>query len=71
VHPGEWNTYSITAVGPRILLAINGTTTVDLVDPEGAREGVLALQLHAGGATEIRFRELLLELDPKLPDEER
>ena len=70
VRPGDWNTYTITAVGPRVLLAINGAEAADLVDPDGAREGILALQLHAGGPMEIRFRDLRLELDPELPAEE-
>ena len=56
--------------GPRVLLAINGAEAADLVDPDGAREGILALQLHAGGPMEIRFRDLRLELDPELPAEE-
>jgi putative heme-binding domain-containing protein len=71
LRPGDWNTYSITAVGTRIRLELNGTRTVDLDDSQAAhaaREGILALQLHAGGPTEIRFRDLRLELDPKLED---
>ncbi len=71
VRPGEWNTYTITAVGPRVLLAINGAEAADLEDAAGAREGILALQLHAGGPMEIRFKDLRLELDPVLPAQER
>ena len=35
-----------------------------------APDGVLALQIHSGGATEVRFKNLRLELDPKLAEEE-
>jgi putative heme-binding domain-containing protein len=63
--PGEWNTYEILAVGDRVQLAINGVRTVDLVDPEGRKRGIVAPQVHSGGATEVRFRRFRLELDPQ------
>lgn len=63
VKLGEWNAYEIVAVGDRILTAINGRKCVDLTDAPGAKRGILALQLHSGGATEVRFRNLSLEVD--------
>jgi len=36
---------------------------VDLDDPEGARRGLIALQLHSGGQLEVRFRALELKLE--------
>ena len=63
--PGEWNSYEILAVGGRVQLAINGVQTVDFTDPAGAREGLIALQLHSGGPTEVRFKNFLIELNPK------
>jgi putative heme-binding domain-containing protein len=65
IKPGEWNSYEIVAVGSKIMTAINGHKCVDLDDPEGARTGVFALQLHSGGPTEVRFKDLKLELHPK------
>ena len=62
VKSGEWNTYEIVAVGSRIRTFINGQPCVDLEDPPGARRGIIALQLHSGGATEVRFRNLQLTL---------
>lgn len=62
VKPGEWNQYEIIAVGGKLLTRINGQTCVDLDDPEGAQRGIFALQLHSGGPTEVRFRNLKLEL---------
>ena len=44
--------------------AINGHPCVDLVDPDGARAGIIALQMHSGPPFEVRFRGLELELDP-------
>ncbi len=65
VKKDAWNRYEIVAVGSRVLTSINGVVCADLDDPKLARKGVLALQLHAGDATEVRFRNLRLELDPK------
>jgi hypothetical protein len=38
---------------------------VDLDDPDGARRGIFALQVHSGGPTEVRFKDLKLEVNPK------
>lgn len=58
VKKGEWNRYEIVAVGSRIRTWINGQPCVDLEDPTGARAGIVALQLHSGGPTEVRYRNL-------------
>lgn len=62
VKPGVWNRYEIEAIGGRIRTWINGNLCVDLDDPSGAREGIIALQLHSGGPMEVRFRALQLEI---------
>ncbi len=55
-----WNDYRITAIGPRITLAVNGFTTVDYTESDaGARKaGVIAVQMHEGPAMEVRYRRL-------------
>ncbi|MGE3172527.1 MAG: PVC-type heme-binding CxxCH protein [Planctomycetota bacterium] len=65
VRPGEWNHYEILATGDRVQLAINGVRTVDLTDTAGAKQGIVALQVHSGGPTEVRFRGFAIELDPE------
>jgi putative membrane-bound dehydrogenase-like protein len=62
VKTGDWNEYKIIARGSRIQTWLNGQPCVDLDDPEGARRGVFALQIHAGGPMEVRFRNLKLEV---------
>ncbi len=62
VKLGEWNRYEILAVGSRVQTWINGQLCVDLDDPAGARQGVIALQLHSGGATEVRYKNLQVSL---------
>lgn len=62
VKPGDWNRYQIIAKGHHIRTYINGQQCVDLEDPEGATRGIIALQLHSGGKTEVRFRNFKLEV---------
>ena len=62
VKEGEWNTYRIVAEGDHVRTWINGNLCVDVTDPDGARRGIFALQLHSGPAQEVRFRNLQLKL---------
>ena len=62
VKKGDWNKYEIEAVGSHIRTWINGQPCVDSIDPEGKPSGIFALQLHSGGPTEVRFRNLKLEV---------
>jgi putative membrane-bound dehydrogenase-like protein len=68
---GEWNRYEIVAVGSRVRTFINGELCVDRDDPAAARRGVLALQLHSGGPTEVRYRNLKLSLLEPNPANDR
>jgi len=65
VRTNDWNTYEILAVGNRVRTALNGQLCADLDDPKIARNGIIGLQVHSGGPTEVRFRNLQLELNPK------
>ena len=55
----------ILAVGGKIRTALNGHLCTDLDDPQVAMRGITGLQVHAGGPTEVRFKDFRLELDPK------
>ena len=66
VKSEEWNTYEIVAVGHTLLMAINGQQCAELEDGQGALTGLLALQVHSGGPTEVRFKDFKFELKPKL-----
>jgi putative heme-binding domain-containing protein len=65
LKPNEWNTYEILAVGPHIRVAINGHVCSEIQDPDGAKRGQTGLQIHAGGITEVRYRNFDLQIDPK------
>jgi putative membrane-bound dehydrogenase-like protein len=71
VKADEWNTYEVEAVGSRVRTWINGRRCVDLDDPKLSRRGIFALQMHAGGALEVRFKDLRLEVNPGVPDEKK
>ncbi len=59
---GEWNDYEIVARGGRIRTFLNGKPCADLADPALPRRGGFGLQVPAGGAMEVRFKELRLEV---------
>jgi len=65
VHRDDWNTYEIVAVGSKIRMALNGHLCVDVDDPKYVRKGLFGLQIHAGGPTEVRFKDFQFEENPK------
>lgn len=65
VRRDGWNRYEIVATGSRVRASLNGAVSIDLDDAQGSRSGVLALQVHSGGPTEVRFRNVELALDPE------
>jgi putative heme-binding domain-containing protein len=64
VRVDDWNEYEIVAEGSHIRTWINGKPCVDLDDPTGPRQGIFALQIHAGGPMEVRFKDLRLQVLP-------
>ncbi len=63
VRPNDWNDYVIRCVGPKIELFLNGEQTVDYTELEPGidRDGVIAVQIHAGPATEAWYRNLRIK----------
>ena len=57
---GEWNHYRIRAEGDRIQLWLNGIQTVDYTEtePNIAKKGVIAVQIHGGATAVARYRKL-------------
>lgn len=64
VKKGDWNLYEILCVGSHIRTAINGVLCSELNDPAGAKDGVICFQLHSGGPTEVRFKDIQVEVNP-------
>jgi hypothetical protein len=60
----DWNEYVVIAQGNHLVQKINGITTVDVTDNhegKAKREGVLALQLHAGPPMTVQFKDIELK----------
>jgi hypothetical protein len=62
VKTGDWNGYVVEAAGSRVKVWINGNLVFDYDDPKLARSGVIGLQVHSGGPTEVRYKDLKLEI---------
>lgn len=57
----DWNDYVIIAKGNHLQQIINGRPMIDVVDQQeskAAKDGVIALQLHAGKPMTVQFRRL-------------
>ena len=63
IKKGDWNEYVVIAKGNHLQHFINGVQTVDVTDETavGAKKGVLALQLHAGTAMTVQFKDIVLK----------
>ncbi|MEZ6141598.1 MAG: DUF1080 domain-containing protein [Zavarzinella sp.] len=54
----EWFVQEVTAVGPKITIAVNGKKTIEFVDPEHRfKKGHFALQAHDPGSV-MSFRKI-------------
>ncbi len=58
----DWNEFRVVAKGGHLRHFINGVATAEFTDETdvGARRGILALQLHAGPAMTVQFKDILL-----------
>ncbi len=63
IKQGDWNDYKIIAKGGHLQHYINGKLAVDVKDEtkEGAKAGVLGLQLHAGPPMTVQFKNLAMK----------
>lgn len=59
----EWNEYRIRCEGRRVQLWINGVQTVDYTEPDEniVQKGRIALQVHGGPPTEVRYKDIVIE----------
>jgi len=64
IKKDDWNEYVIIAKGNHLQHFINGKQTVDVIDEceaKAAKSGVLALQIHVGGAMTVEFRDVRIK----------
>ena len=62
-----WNEYEIRCQGDHVVLTLNGLKTVDYreSEPNIARSGMIAVQIHAGGPLEVQFKDIRIKELPK------
>jgi hypothetical protein len=60
LKPDEWNTLRFECVGDRLRSTVNGVPVIDYRDPVDI-EGIVALQVHSGKDTKVRWRNLRLK----------
>ncbi len=67
LHKGDWNHVTVRAMGNHITVTLNGITAVDYreADPKIARDGRIALQIHAGGPMKVEFKDVLIQRLPE------
>jgi type 1 glutamine amidotransferase len=60
VRPKQWNDYTLSARGGRVILKINGVIMCDLQDndPRRISSGKLALQVHQGPDMLVQFKDI-------------
>ena len=74
LHPAiklwDWNDYKIRAEGNRIRTWINGVPGVDYKeeDPNIPYDGILGVQVHAGGNTKVELKDIFIDELPASPN---
>ena len=61
---GDWNHYEVRARGRNVVVVLNGEVTVDYTEPDTtlAQEGYFGLQIHGGAKSEVRFRDIRIQV---------
>jgi putative heme-binding domain-containing protein len=60
--PSNWNQLEITATGGSIRATLNGKPCFELQDVAGSRRGIVAFQLNRGATSDLRIKDLHVEL---------
>lgn len=69
LNKSDWNHYLIRCFGNRVTIYLNGATAVDYTETDEsiARDGLIALQVHAGDPMEVHFKDVMIQRVPS-PD---
>jgi hypothetical protein len=70
VRKGDWNEYLLKVEGNRYVARLNSVPMIDFTDPTPKSfDGGIALQLHSGGAGNMKFKDIWLrDLTVRTPD---
>ena len=60
----DWNEYHIIAKGNRIIQKINGQVMCEVTDEDNnaRKDGIIALQVHAGDPMKVQFKNIRLKM---------
>ena len=63
VRKGEWNDYFIRCDGRRVQTSINGVSMIDYTESDETlpQYGLIGLQIHGGGVTEVYYKDILIQ----------
>lgn len=63
IKRNDWNEYVIRAEGKTIKTSINGVKMIDYTEPDESlpQFGLIGLQVHGGGVTEVRYKDIMIE----------
>jgi hypothetical protein len=63
VKKGDWNEYLIRCEGRRIRTWINGVAMIDYTEPDEKlpQHGLIGLQVHGGGKTEMSYKAIEIQ----------
>jgi acetyl esterase/lipase len=66
LHKGDWNHYVIRCMADEITLSLNGVESLKYkeTDPAIARDGRIAVQIHAGGPMKVEFKDIYIQQLP-------
>src|SRR5262249_20353509 len=61
VKAKDFNDYYIKVEGKKVTIKVNGETTVEGEFKKVPDEGIIAFQLHGGGAMEVTFKDIVFK----------
>jgi hypothetical protein len=63
LKPDGWNDYKIRCEGRRVRIALNGVETLDYTEEDATlpQFGLIGLQIHGNGMTEIAYKDIVIE----------
>jgi hypothetical protein len=63
LKPYDWNSYKIRCEGRHVRIALNGVQTLDYMEEDEAlpQFGLIGLQIHGNGMTEIAYKDIVIE----------
>lgn len=66
VKPNDWNEYVIRARGKVVETMINGVVMIRYTETDDtlAQHGLIGLQVHGGGAAEVSYKDITIQVLP-------